>query len=93
MQRDLESARAAYKAGDVELSRAAHAVDKDSLLNAAEEEHKTEGEWIKNVVLGGLDGIVTTFAVVSGARGGGLSTEVILVLGFSNIFADALSMG
>ena len=44
-------------------------------------------------MLGGLDGIVTTFAVVSGATGGGLGTDVILVLGFSNILADALSMG
>ena len=93
MQRDLEAAKKAYKAGDVEMSRAAHEVSKTGLLNSANEDHKTEGEWIKNVVLGGLDGIVTTFAVVSGARGGGLSTEVILVLGLSNIFADALSMG
>ena len=57
------------------------------------EEHQKSGEFIKSVVLGGLDGIVTTFAVVSGARGGGLGLEVILVLGFSSIFADALSMG
>ena len=40
-----------------------------------------------------MDGIVTTFAVVSGAVGGGFATEVILVLGISNILADAISMG
>merc|ERR1712216_273868 len=33
------------------------------------------------------------FAVVSGATGGGLGVDVILILGFSNIFADAISMG
>ena len=31
--------------------------------------------------------------MVAGAVGGGLSTEVILILGFSSVFADALSMG
>lgn len=41
----------------------------------------------------GLDGIITTFAVVAGATGGGLDVHTILILGFSNIFADALSMG
>ena len=48
---------------------------------------------LKSIVYGGLDGIITTFAVVSGATGGGFGVEVILVLGFSNMFADALSMG
>ena len=34
-----------------------------------------------------------TFAVVSGATGGGLGVDVILILGLSNIIADAISMG
>lgn len=50
-------------------------------------------ENLKSVVYGGLDGIITTFAVVSGAAGGGFGIDVILVLGFANMFADALSMG
>jgi VIT1/CCC1 family predicted Fe2+/Mn2+ transporter len=45
------------------------------------------------MVFGGLDGILTSFAIVAGAAGGGLDWPVVLVLGFSNIFADALSMG
>eukprot|EP00954_Amorphochlora_amoebiformis_P020907 1342784-Amorphochlora_amoeboformis.AAC.1 len=48
---------------------------------------------MKSIVYGGLDGIITTFAVVSGAAGGGFGIDVILVLGFANMFADALSMG
>jgi len=40
-----------------------------------------------------LDGILKSFAIVAGAAGGGLEPTVVLVLGFSNIFADALSMG
>jgi DNA damage-binding protein 1 len=45
------------------------------------------------MIFGGLDGILTSFAIVAGAAGGHLNSGVVLVLGFSNIFADALSMG
>jgi DNA damage-binding protein 1 len=48
---------------------------------------------IKSVVYGGLDGVLTTFAIVSGAAGGQLSAKVVLILGVSNIIADAISMG
>ena len=43
-------------------------------------------------VYGGMDGSVTTFAVVAGATGAGFSTKVILVLGFANLLADGFSM-
>lgn len=48
---------------------------------------------LKPMIFGGLDGILTSFAIVSGSAGGGLSSQVVLILGFSNIFADALAMG
>eukprot|EP00501_MAST-03F_sp_TOSAG23-6_P001822 GSMAST32.ASY1.ANO1.1900.1 assembled CDS len=51
------------------------------------------GKHLKSIVYGGLDGILTTFAIVSAATGSGMGTFVILILGFSNKFADALSMG
>merc|ERR1712232_1407882 len=57
------------------------------------EEHKEEGGILKPMIFGGLDGILTSFVIVAGAAGGGLSSKVVLILGFSNIFADALSMG
>jgi VIT1/CCC1 family predicted Fe2+/Mn2+ transporter len=52
-----------------------------------------EGEKLKPIIFGGLDGILTSFAIVAGAAGGNLPASTVLVLGFSNIFADALSMG
>jgi DNA damage-binding protein 1 len=36
---------------------------------------------------------LTAFAIVAGSAGGALDPTVVLILGFSNIFADALSMG
>jgi len=47
---------------------------------------------ISDAVLGGIDGCVTTFAVVSGALGAGFSASVALVLGFANLTADGFSM-
>ena len=56
-------------------------------------------EHVRQIVYGGLDGIVTTFAVVAGFAGlaaeGTAEVGVIAVLlfGLANLFADATSMG
>lgn len=57
------------------------------------EMHQAEGGFLKPLIFGGLDGILTSFAIVAGAAGGNMPVPVVLVLGFSNIFADALAMG
>lgn len=49
-------------------------------------------EYLREFVYGGIDGAVTTFAVVAGAVGANLDPMVIIVLGFANLFADGLSM-
>ncbi len=50
-------------------------------------------EYLGEFVYGGIDGSVTTFAVVAGSAGGGLDTKVVLILGIANMLADGLSMG
>ena len=47
---------------------------------------------IEEFVYGATDGAVTTFAVVAGVVGAGLSPSIILILGFANLFADGFSM-
>lgn len=49
--------------------------------------------YIRDLVYGANDGIITTFAVVSGVAGGALSHTAILVVGAANIAADGVSMG
>jgi len=51
------------------------------------------GKYIGDVVYGGLDGIITTFAVVSGVAGAELGASIILILGIANLLADGFSMG
>lgn len=48
--------------------------------------------WVSDFVYGGIDGSVTTFAVVAGVVGASLSIPVILILGFANLLADGFSM-
>lgn len=52
----------------------------------------TKASTLPDAVLGGIDGCVTTFAVVSGAFGAGFSPQIALVLGFANLLADGFSM-
>ena len=49
--------------------------------------------YLRDIVFGAIDGIVTTFAVVAGVAGGSLSGPVVLVVGSANLIADGLSMG
>jgi vacuolar iron transporter family protein len=48
--------------------------------------------YLRDWIYGGIDGSVTTFAVVSGVVGARLSPWIILVMGFANLFADGFSM-
>lgn len=50
-------------------------------------------QYLGEFVYGAIDGTVTTFAVVAGAAGAGLSSKVIVILGFANLVADGFSMG
>lgn len=47
---------------------------------------------LREFVYGGMDGAVTTFAIVTGAAGANLGTNVILILGVANVLADGFSM-
>ena len=48
--------------------------------------------YIKDLVYGANDGIITTFAVVAGVAGGALSQSAVLIVGAANLAADGLSM-
>ncbi|HEY4493737.1 MAG TPA: VIT1/CCC1 transporter family protein [Candidatus Paceibacterota bacterium] len=49
-------------------------------------------KYIKDIVYGANDGMVTTFAVVAGVVGASLEPTIILIVGFANLLADGFSM-
>ncbi|MBK6732281.1 MAG: VIT1/CCC1 transporter family protein [Bacteroidetes bacterium] len=55
-------------------------------------ENKNLNKYLPEFVYGGIDGSITTFAVVAGAAGAGLSGNIVIILGFANLFADGFSM-
>ena len=60
----------------------AHSTSKNKVLD----------KYLPEFVYGGIDGCVTTFAVVAGAVGAGLDSAIIIILGFANLFADGFAM-
>ncbi|GJM29023.1 MAG: membrane protein [Cyclobacteriaceae bacterium] len=63
----------------------------------AKEFHKNHSQssgrdYIREFIYGGMDGGVTTFAVVAGATGAHFDSIVIIILGLANLVADAFSM-
>jgi VIT1/CCC1 family predicted Fe2+/Mn2+ transporter len=48
--------------------------------------------YLRDWVNGGIDGTVTTFAVVAGVAGADLSARIVLILGAANLLADGFSM-
>ena len=46
----------------------------------------------QDFIYGSIDGAITTFAVVAGIIGAGLAPNIVLILGFANLFADGFAM-
>ena len=44
-------------------------------------------------LLGGVDGVITSFAIVAGVHAGGLGRRAVWVVGVSSLVADGVSMG
>ena len=71
-----------------------HLQIEESLNHHLEEKHPNlHSKNLKCLIYGGLDGIITTFAIISSCFGANMTIKTILILGFSNVIADALSMG
>lgn len=51
-----------------------------------------ESVYLKEFIYGAVDGAITTFAIVAGVAGAGMSSGVIIILGFANLLADGFSM-
>jgi VIT1/CCC1 family predicted Fe2+/Mn2+ transporter len=67
--------------------------------SGAADDHEPKGlrrlaqHYLRDLIYGANDGIITTFAVVAGAAGAHLEPRIVLILGFANLLADGFSMG
>ena len=90
LSKRLEEARKGFASGNTDLSASAH--DPASIKASFEKHSSPSSQYIGSMVYGGLDGIITTFAVVSGVAGAALAPQIIIILGLANVFADGFSM-
>jgi VIT1/CCC1 family predicted Fe2+/Mn2+ transporter len=67
------------------MARASVHVEPKGLLQVAR-------HYVRELIYGSNDGLITTFAVVAGVAGGGLALPVVLIIGAANLVADGLSM-
>lgn len=50
-------------------------------------------KYIKNIIYGGIDGIITTFSIIAASYGAGFEIKYIITMGVANLMADGFSMG
>lgn len=86
--KSCDVARHAFLRGDIQASRAEHMKPMHS-----ESHSSSASEYVKSVVFGGMDGIMTTFAIIAAAAGSGGNYVTVLIFGLSNVLADGFSMG
>ncbi|MFB6265104.1 MAG: VIT1/CCC1 transporter family protein [Bradymonadaceae bacterium] len=73
---------------DPETLKAEHSKEAIEARVSADKQHS----YVRDAVLGAIDGSVTTFAMVCGVMGGQLDGSVAVLLGFAKLFADGFSM-
>jgi VIT1/CCC1 family predicted Fe2+/Mn2+ transporter len=90
----IDQARKAFDQRDTITAAQLH--DPQQIVTNIGQDQSSRGSWagtyLGSIVYGGLDGIITTFAVVSGVAGAQLDARVIVILGVGNLLADGFSM-
>lgn len=61
--------------------------------NEEEKKEATTAVFLRPVILGAIDGLVTSFVIIAGGFAGNIEKKNIVIIGFASLFADAFSMG
>src|SRR6266550_897489 len=76
------------------LGRAIRATAEGSALAAAQHtERHRQSNWLRDVILGGQDGLVNILGIILGVIAGGGSDTVLLAAGFAAAITESISMG
>jgi VIT1/CCC1 family predicted Fe2+/Mn2+ transporter len=78
------------------LARAVHAAHGPTATGTAQPQHQEEHRqtnWLRDVILGGQDGLVNILGIILGVIAGGGSNTVLLATGFAAAFTESISMG
>jgi VIT1/CCC1 family predicted Fe2+/Mn2+ transporter len=53
---------------------------------------KSGVNYLRDWIYGGIDGAITTFAILAGVAGANLSAEIMLIVGLANLLADGFAL-
>jgi vacuolar iron transporter family protein len=56
-------------------------------------ENSYKETYLPEITYGGVNGLISTFSIISSIEGANLSKTIIIILGFANVLSDAFSMG
>src|SRR5438552_5187960 len=76
------------------LGRAVRATTEGAAIAAGghREAHR-QGNWLRDVILGGQDGLVNILGIILGVIAGGGSNTVLVAAGFAAAITESISMG
>ena len=75
------------------LGRAVRATAEGSGLRHRDMERHRQSNWLRDVILGGQDGLVNILGIILGVIAGGGSDTVLLAAGFAAAITESISMG
>src|SRR2546426_9290261 len=75
------------------LGRAGRATTEGAALAAGHREPHRQTNWLRDVILGGQDGLVNILGIILGVIAGGGSNTVLLAAGFAAAITESISMG
>jgi VIT1/CCC1 family predicted Fe2+/Mn2+ transporter len=78
------------------LGRAVHVAHGPAATSSVPPQHQEEhrqSNWLRDVILGGQDGLVNILGIILGVIAGGGSKTVLLATGFAAAFTESVSMG
>src|SRR5580693_2516363 len=81
------------RATPTRLADAVHAADVASTAQPRHREQHHQVNWLRDVILGGQDGLVNILGIVLGVIAGGGSKAVLLAAGFAAAITESISMG
>jgi vacuolar iron transporter family protein len=78
---------------ETRLAREVRATAVTAAAGGRQREHHQRTNWLRDVILGGQDGLVNILGIVLGVIAGGGSTTVLLATGFAAAITESISMG
>ena len=80
--------------GETRLARTVRATLATAVASSSRQvEHHLKTNWLRDVILGGQDGLVNILGIILGVIAGGGSKTVLLAAGFAAAITESISMG